>query len=92
MMSMADLIAIGVETLRIDSGCSLEKEFTELIRMNPLMVLYLTVNQVDSCHGCVSDPLTRDTKDILWMDYHVLIMTYESLVTGYLKRHILDTT
>ena len=35
MMSMDDPIAIGVETLRIDSGCSLEKEFTELIRMNP---------------------------------------------------------
>ena len=35
MMSMAYPIAIGVETLRIDSGCSLEKEFTELICMNP---------------------------------------------------------
>ena len=35
MMSMADPIATGVETLRIDSGFSLEKEFTELIRMNP---------------------------------------------------------
>ena len=35
MMSMADPIVIGVETLRIDSGCSLEKEFTELILMNP---------------------------------------------------------
>ena len=35
MMSMADPIAIGVETLKIDSGCSLEKEFTELIRINP---------------------------------------------------------
>ena len=35
MMSMADPIAIGVETLRIDSGRSLEKEFTELICMNP---------------------------------------------------------
>ena len=35
MMSMADPIAIGAETLRIDSGCSLEKEFTELIHMNP---------------------------------------------------------
>ena len=35
MMSMTDPIAIGVEALRIDSGCSLEKEFTELIRMNP---------------------------------------------------------
>ena len=35
MMSMADHIAIGVETLRIDSECSLEKEFTEWIHMNP---------------------------------------------------------
>ena len=35
MMSMTDPIAIGVETRRIDSGFSLEKEFTELIRMNP---------------------------------------------------------
>ena len=58
MMSMTHPIAIGVETLMIDSGCSLEKEFTELIRMNPSMVLYLTVNQFDSCHGCVCGPLT----------------------------------
>ena len=35
MMSMTDHVAIGVETLRIDSGRSLEKEFTKLIRMNP---------------------------------------------------------
>ena len=34
-MSMADPVAIGVETLRIDSGCFLEKEFSELIHMNP---------------------------------------------------------
>ena len=34
MMSMTDLVAIGVETLMIDSGCSLEKEFTELIYIN----------------------------------------------------------
>ena len=58
MMSIADPIAIGVDTLRIDSGCSLEKEFIELIRINPSMVLYLNVNQVDSCHGCVCGPLT----------------------------------
>ena len=32
---MANPLAIGVETLRIDSGCSMEKEFTELICMNP---------------------------------------------------------
>ena len=35
MMSMVDVVAIGVETLGIDSGCSLKKEFIELIHMNP---------------------------------------------------------
>ena len=35
MMSMTDPMAIDVETPRIDSECSLEKEFTELICMNP---------------------------------------------------------
>ena len=34
MMNMIDLIAIGVKTLRMDSGYSLEKEFVELILMN----------------------------------------------------------
>ena len=34
MMSMVDPIAISVETVRIDSGCSLEKEYIELICMN----------------------------------------------------------
>ena len=58
MMSMADPAAIGVETPRIDSGCSLEKELTELIRMNSRMILCQIVNQVDSCHGCVRGPLT----------------------------------
>ena len=28
IISMDDLVEISVETLRIDSGCSLEKEFT----------------------------------------------------------------
>ena len=31
MMSMDDHVAISAETLRIDSECSLEKEFTKLI-------------------------------------------------------------
>ena len=35
MMSMVDPIAIGMEILRIDSGCSLKKGFNELIRLNP---------------------------------------------------------
>ena len=35
MMSVTDSVAIGIETLRIDGECSLEKEFIELIRINP---------------------------------------------------------
>ena len=34
-MSMVDLVANDIETLRIDSECSLEKEFTEWIHINP---------------------------------------------------------
>ena len=92
MISMVDHVVINVKTLRIDSGCFLVIEFIELIRMNPWMVLYPIVTQVDSCHVCVHDPLTWDTKAILWMDDCVLIITYESLATQYPKRHILDTT
>ena len=54
---MINLVVVGVETPRIKSGCSLENEFNELICMNPLVVLYLTINQVDSCHGFVYAPL-----------------------------------
>ena len=50
MMSMADLIAIDIVTPKIYSGCSLEKEFTKLIRMNPLIVLCLVFDQID----CIS--------------------------------------
>ena len=39
MISMDDPVAIGMETLRIDSGCSSEKEFTKLIHMNPRIVI-----------------------------------------------------
>ena len=46
MMSMADLIAINVETLRIYGGCSLEKEFIKLIHTNPWMII-ITNSQVD---------------------------------------------
>ena len=34
IMSLTDPVAIGVETLMIDSECFLEKEFTELVSMN----------------------------------------------------------
>ena len=39
MISTVDHVAIGVDKLTIDSGCSLEKEFTELIRVNPWIVI-----------------------------------------------------
>ena len=35
IMSMTDPVAIDVEISKIDNECSLDKEFTELIRMNP---------------------------------------------------------
>ena len=57
MMIMTDLVAINVETLRIYTMCSLEKKFTELILMNPWMIFYLTISEVDSCHACVFSPL-----------------------------------
>ena len=44
MMSVTDLVAIVMNTLRIDNRCSMEKEYIKLISMNPLMVLYLTFN------------------------------------------------
>ena len=58
MMSMSDLVAISVENLGIDSGYSLEKDFTKLICMNPLIVLYRIVNEGDSCHNYIYGPLT----------------------------------
>ena len=35
MMSMANPVTTGVETLKIGNGYSLEKKFSELICMNP---------------------------------------------------------
>ena len=75
MLSMADQMAIGVETLRIDSGCLLEKEFIKLIRMNPWMISHLIINHIDSYHCCLCSHLTWDTKDILCMDVCDLNMT-----------------
>ena len=58
MMSIANHVAIVIETPMINSGWSLEKEFTKLICMNPLMVLCQSVNHVDSCRDYVHGPLT----------------------------------
>ena len=35
LITMVDLVVISVERRNIDCGCSLEKEFTESIHMNP---------------------------------------------------------
>ena len=58
MMSMVDIFAIHMDTLMIDSRYSMKKELIKLIHMNPEMVVYLTINQVDLCHDCVCGPLT----------------------------------
>ena len=57
MMTIPNIVAIGMETPRIDSAGSLEKDYIEWIRMNHRMILYPTTNQVDSCYGCVHGPL-----------------------------------
>ena len=54
------------------------------------MVLYFTINNVDSSHGFICSHWTLDTKDILYMDDYVLILTNKSLATGSQKLHILD--
>ena len=58
MMSMIDSTSTIIEIPWIDTSCSSNKEFTKLILMNPCVVLYLTINHVDSCHGCVRGHLT----------------------------------
>ena len=72
MMSLVDLVTIIVDTPRIDSGCSLVIELTKLICMNFLMVLYLFVNHLDSCHGYVHGHLTSNVKNILLI--HVMFV------------------
>ena len=39
MRSMIDLMAIDIETQKIDDGCSLEKDFIQLIYIILLMIL-----------------------------------------------------
>ena len=92
VMILVDHMTIGVkkEMQRIERGCYLEKEFTELICTNPWMVLYQTINQVDSCYGYVCGPLTWGTKDILQMNDSILTVAYESLAMRSPKCHRLD--
>ena len=47
MMRMRNLVAITMKILMIDNRCSFEKYVIKLIRMNPLIILYLTVDQVN---------------------------------------------
>ena len=45
--------------------CFLEKEFSESICINPYVLLYLIVNQVDSCHVMVLDLLIHIVSKML---------------------------
>ena len=40
MINMTDPVTIGLETKRIDNGCSLDKEFTELIHLTVVYVVF----------------------------------------------------
>ena len=59
-MSMADLVAIGVETLRIDSGCSLEKKFTQLIYKRIKREKEISARLKNSFHGRRRDIAERE--------------------------------
>ena len=54
MKRMVDFLTIWVEIK--DIQCPSKKEFAELIRINFLMILYLIVNQVNSCYSCMGNP------------------------------------
>ena len=56
MMSIYDLVAIDVETSKLDSRYSLEKYSTKIICIYPWIVLYLIIYHVDLCRSCVLDP------------------------------------
>ena len=47
VMSLIEPVAISIETLMIDNECYFWKYFIEFISMDPRMVLYLTINQVN---------------------------------------------
>ena len=46
MMSMVNIVVISMETLRIDRGCSIEKGFITLIRMNTLLSVKLILMDI----------------------------------------------
>ena len=47
MKIMIYVVAIGLETPRINSMYFLEKEFTKLKHMNRIMVLYININKIE---------------------------------------------
>ena len=49
MMIVIDLVTIYVEKLKWGIELSLKREFTKLISINLLMVLYLAISYLDSC-------------------------------------------
>ena len=50
-MIMLDRRTISVETLRINNEYSLRKDFIELIYMNTLLILYVTLNKFNLCEN-----------------------------------------
>ena len=90
-MSFVGHVAIDVKTLRINSGCSLEKELIEFLCMNPWTVSYLSIKQVDSSHIFMCGPLAWDTKYILWTTNESLTLAnlVEDLWIPNILNHIL---
>ena len=90
MMSMADPIAIGVETLRIDNGCSLEKEFTKFIRMNPSMVIIPNCqSSLFTLRLCIWSFKLRHQRHLVdrqpYFDYNLGILSHGIFKMSYIR-------
>ena len=90
MMSMTDPVAISVETLRIESGCSLEKEFIKFIRMNPCMVILPNCQLCwfMSCLCMWSFDMRHQRHVVdrwLYIDYDLRILNHEISKISYIR-------
>ena len=74
---MTYLVVIGIETPRIDSRCSLEEEFTKLICMNPLMIVFVIFNQVDLRYR-LND--MKFSKMLVWSRWNFPTLVFEDII------------
>ena len=57
MMIITNDVVISVEIPKVACGYYLKEEFTKLVCLNPLMLLYLTINYIDLFYSSLCGPL-----------------------------------